>query len=131
MTPSDMDHVKDQLSEFLDKALDPGRMRKIEEHLRACSQCREEWEDLRSVSAMVAGMPRRHLPLGFLARLDTRRRLERPLSFSLPLKTAAFALSSLFMMFVVYEKIDVIFPVSQRRQNETRPRLDRPDLEQP
>lgn len=126
-----MDHVKEELPEYLDGELAAGHARRVESHLQRCSGCRAELEELRSLNRMVADMPRRPLPRGFLARLEARRRQPQTLPFATPLTAAAFALSSLLMIFVIHEKFDAIFPVTSGGSQTETARLDRAELEQP
>lgn len=132
-----MEHVKELLSGFLDQALPGPEKRRVESHLAGCAECREELSELRSVSSLVSGLPRRPLPAGFLQRLERRRNPRReipspwPFALPFPARAAAFALSSLLVMFVLREKIQVLFPVSPTAMisgsdDEERLRLERP-----
>ncbi|MBI5625122.1 MAG: zf-HC2 domain-containing protein [Elusimicrobia bacterium] len=105
------DHVRDHLSAYADRELSPELTKLVEKHLAACSECRASLSDLRSLSKMLAGMPKRGLPEGFLARLKARRAREagteiRGLPFfawTPPVRAAAMALSAFMVMFVAYE----------------------------
>lgn len=132
-----MEHVKELLSGFLDQALPGVEQRRVEAHLAACGECREELSELRAVSSLVSSLPRRPLPRGFLQRLQNRRAARRispdpwPFSWPLPARAAAFALSGLLVMFVLYDKIQLLFPVSPTAMlagsaDEARLRLERP-----
>lgn len=130
-----MEHVNELLSGFLDQALPGPEKRRVESHLAGCAGCREELSLLRSVSSLVSGLPRRPLPAGFLQRLERRRNPRRdipspwPFTLPFPARAAAFGLSSLLVMFVLRDKIQVLFPVSPTAmisdsQDEERLRLE-------
>ncbi|MBI3553780.1 MAG: zf-HC2 domain-containing protein [Elusimicrobia bacterium] len=100
------------MTEFLDRELAAPERSQAEAHLSACSGCRSEYEELHGISKMVAGVGRKPLPVGFMQRLERRRQAgESPAPsrnfFLLPPgipRYAAFALSSLIVMFVVMDK---------------------------
>ncbi|MBI5242827.1 MAG: zf-HC2 domain-containing protein [Elusimicrobia bacterium] len=107
-----MEHAKERLSEYLDGALADADRKAVDEHLAACADCRAELESLRSVSRLVAGLPKQPLPAGVMERLKRRREAggaSRPLwlPFSLPHRwqaAAAFASAGVAVMFVAYRE---------------------------
>ena len=68
------EHVTALLSAFLDEALAPAERGRVEAHLPGCRACRDELDELRRVSKLVASLPKRELPPGFLTRLKARQR---------------------------------------------------------
>lgn len=48
----------------------------LDEHLAGCAECRRELDALKAVSKMVKDLPQAELPVGFMARLERRRRAE-------------------------------------------------------
>ncbi|MFA6317380.1 MAG: zf-HC2 domain-containing protein [Elusimicrobiota bacterium] len=107
----DTSHVHDLLSAFADGELAAGQARAVAEHLSGCPECRERLSELRSLSKMLADLPKRELPAGFIARLKARQaRQAAPsegrfpfFSWNQPVRAAAMALSALVVMFVAYE----------------------------
>ncbi|HVE14942.1 MAG TPA: zf-HC2 domain-containing protein [Elusimicrobiota bacterium] len=102
-------HIKELISAYLDKALPEAERARVEAHAAACAECRAELEDTRRVSAMVAGLPKRELPVGFMERLQRRRAAEEsPASavswFPAPARMAAFAAAGLVAGLIVYQK---------------------------
>ncbi len=93
----------------MDDQLSPKESKKVQSHLYVCSACRRELEELRAVSKLVAGLPEKPLPAGFLARLERKRRVIRdskPKSFWIlpyPVRVAAFAMSSVIVFLVVQD----------------------------
>lgn len=112
-----MMHVTTELSAYIDEALAEEDRRRVQEHLSVCSSCKAELEELRSVSRLIAGLPREPLPIGFFERLERRRRVDadadgRLLPLPFPARAVAFALSSLLLAFVVYDRARRAFPVA-------------------
>lgn len=107
-------HVIDSLSEFLDDALAAPARRAVEEHLSACASCRGELEDLRAASNLLKDLPLAELPVGFMQRLERRRNEGSDPSrgaawgqtpfLPMPARMAAFAMSSVIVGLVVYDK---------------------------
>lgn len=60
------------MSLALDQSLTPGEARCLEEHLRQCSTCREEWEAMQRVSRLLAEAPLMGPPPRFAARVMQR-----------------------------------------------------------
>ena len=104
-----MEHVKEKLSEFLDRELPEAEVRLVEAHLAACAGCREALEELKAVSRLVGGLPKEPLPEGFMSRLERRRRRESEKKtprhiLPMPARALAYALSCCVVLFVTYEK---------------------------
>jgi hypothetical protein len=107
----DCRNFKEKLSEFLDRQLAGPDAALAETHMAQCRGCRNEFDELKGLSSMVSGLGHRALPVGFMQRLERRRRnggQNAPAKSWLFLppqaRMAAFALSSLVVMFVVYDK---------------------------
>lgn len=104
------EHVKDLLSGYLDEALSGEERGRVDAHLAACKGCREELDGLRGISKMLASLPKKDLPPGFLTRLNARRRAAEskgaPLAW-LPIspKAAAFAAAALVAMVVCMNEV--------------------------
>ena len=73
------DEVRKKLSPHLDKELDQGQMKRIEDHLKECSICLKEFELLKKTDAWLKAFPREDLSKEFHEKLA--RELE---AFSLP-----------------------------------------------
>lgn len=52
-----MEHVRDELSAYLDGALVPARRADVEVHLRTCDLCRASLAELRSTARLIAALP--------------------------------------------------------------------------
>lgn len=52
-----MEHVRDELSAYLDGALAPARRTDVEVHLRTCDLCRASLAELRSTARLIAALP--------------------------------------------------------------------------
>jgi anti-sigma factor RsiW len=50
--------VRGRLSEWLDGELEPEAARAVSSHLRQCAECARRADELRSVSALLTGLPR-------------------------------------------------------------------------
>lgn len=71
-------HPREDLTAFLDGALDAGRAAEVREHLASCPSCREEEARLRGAVATLAALPPAPaLPPFFTAGLEARLREER------------------------------------------------------
>ncbi len=74
--------VLSRISAFIDNELDPALYRQVAEHVRDCGGCRKELEALRSVDAMVEGLPRYDMDPAFAGQvasmvLGMRETMER------------------------------------------------------
>ena len=127
-----MEHVKEKLSEFLDRELPEDESRLVQDHLSACAGCRAALEELKAVSRLVADLPREPLPSGFLARLERRRSRETSRRlFPAPARALAFALSCAVVMLVVYQRFQPrLAPLSgaARVSEASRQRLEQRQL---
>lgn len=52
-----MEHVRSDLSAYLDGALAPARRSEVDAHLRACAACQGSLAELRSAARLIAAMP--------------------------------------------------------------------------
>lgn len=62
-------HVKDELSAYLDKELSAEEMLAVEEHLKNCAECREEYAALHNTVQMLSSMEEVIPPAGFRHKL--------------------------------------------------------------
>jgi len=53
-----MNHVLEQLNEYLDGTLDPDEEQLVEEHIQGCDRCHEELESIRSLRQKTTQLPR-------------------------------------------------------------------------
>lgn len=67
-------NINDMLSAYVDGALEPSELSKVEEHLERCQHCRREYEDLKAVLDLVQSLPEVHPEADF--RKQLRQRLE-------------------------------------------------------
>lgn len=111
------EHIKPLLQEFVDGELSPPEMQRVEKHVADCAGCRGELDDLKSISNAVASLGKKPLPVGFMQRLE-RRRKEAPAAeparvlLSPTARLAAFAMSGAIVMLVAYDKIGSRFEAS-------------------
>ena len=61
--------VRKKLSPYLDKELDQGQMKRIEDHLKGCSICLKEFELYRETDAFLKCIPSEDLSKGFYEKL--------------------------------------------------------------
>ncbi len=89
---------------YLEGDLSSEEKARVENHLNACSKCRQALEERRLLSEAWTGLPPLELPADFtervLARLDRSRRRRRPLRLVL-LATAALSTASLALLFII------------------------------
>ncbi len=52
-----MEHVRDDLSAYLDSALAPARRSEVDAHLGTCQPCRDVLAELRSTARLIAALP--------------------------------------------------------------------------
>ena len=52
-----MEHVRDDLSAYLDSALAPARRSEVDAHLGTCPPCRKVLAELRSTARLIAALP--------------------------------------------------------------------------
>lgn len=107
------EHIKPLLQEYVDKELSPPEMERVSLHVAECRGCRTELEDLQSICRAVGSLSKKPLPVGFMQRLE-RRRKEAPAPSRVgifPLKATAFAFSAAVVLLVARQKMDDMFPV--------------------
>ena len=68
--------VRGRLSEWLDGELHPAEARAVSSHLRACAGCAQRAEELRDLSALLAGLPRLEAGEPVAARVLDRLEME-------------------------------------------------------
>ena len=61
--------VRDQLSEYVDRALSEPDRARVEEHLRSCRPCRTHERTMRAMVRAISDLPREQAPA------DAKRRL--------------------------------------------------------
>lgn len=76
-------HVWEHISEYLDKQLDTGLLRDIENHLENCEICSAILDSTRNILVLTADNRTYELPLGYSERLH--QRLEKILREEEPL----------------------------------------------
>lgn len=79
---------RDQLSAYIDGALDPAAARRLEAHLGECEGCRAELEQLRSTVAALRELPEAEAPRSF-ALSPERAAVRRPAVPAAPLAFGA------------------------------------------
>jgi len=80
--------LRDQLSAYIDGALDPAAARRLEAHLGECEGCRAELEQLRSTVAALRELPEAQVPRSF-ALSPERAAVPRPVVPAAPLAFGA------------------------------------------
>ncbi len=100
-----MEHVKPELSAFLDGELTQNETRRVESHLQDCADCKAELEELKSLTGKLKNLPEAPLPAGFEHRLKLKRSAPAQASFIIPLglRPAAFAATGLLVAFIGYK----------------------------
>jgi hypothetical protein len=68
--------VRGRLSEWLDGELEPATAGAVSSHLRACPECAQKANELRAVSALLAGLPRLEAGGSVAARVLDRLEME-------------------------------------------------------
>ena len=130
-----MNHVSEQLSDYLDDELTPPERRAVESHLAECPACAHTLDELRRVvdraRAIVPQAPERDLWEGIAGRLDEGRRAPLPfsamrarrVSFTLPQLAAAAvlvaALSGALVFFAGHRPASVAAPNAATARAET------------
>jgi hypothetical protein len=64
--------VKERLSAYLDHELDDAAANRLTHHMTHCAGCREQFDDLQRVDALIKGLPELDLGAGFAARVLAR-----------------------------------------------------------
>lgn len=103
--------AREQLSDLLDEALDPGFRASIEAHLGECAECRRELERLRATVGLLSRVEPARAPVGFVDGVIQRAYpvpwyqrvgawLFLPLSIKLPTEAAAVAVIAVLVVFL-------------------------------
>ncbi|TPW20045.1 MAG: hypothetical protein FD126_2083, partial [Elusimicrobia bacterium] len=102
---------KELLSAHADGFIAASEKAVLTEHLSACESCRKELAGLKAVSKLVADLPSAELPVGFMARLERRRREGEaaPAAFSLPSaspwRLAGFAATGILVGLIFFREV--------------------------
>lgn len=86
--------VLDKISAYMDNELEPAASRTIASHLETCAACREEFDSLSAMDALVRDLPRYEVPASF-ARETVRKmqRMHAPAQRTLAQRAAALLLN--------------------------------------
>lgn len=127
------EHIKPLLADYLDGELSPPEMERVSTHCAGCGDCRRELDELKSVSQAVCSLPRKALPVGFMQRLERRRRqpdAEPRQAFILPrpARAAAFALSAGLVLMTAYDRLGSRFGAKDATLASPDLTLDEPPL---
>ncbi len=99
-----MEHVRDDLSAYLDGALLPTRQSDVDAHLRTCEPCRSSLAELRTTARLIAALP---------AALPSRRlvpALAPKMSWLRPLRSfSAVATGAFVLLFMASATLDTGF----------------------
>lgn len=104
---------KPLLGDYLDRELSPAEKGRVESHLGECAGCRAELDELKSLSNVIGGLPRAALPVGFMDRLERRRkgigRVPAAASWRLPVgaRAVGVAFAGILAAFVVYDRVSL------------------------
>lgn len=102
---------KELLSAHADASVPTAERAGLEEHLSSCAECRKELAELKAVSKLVAELPQAELPVGFMARLERRRREGEaaPAAFTLPghspWRLAGFAATGVLVGLIFFREV--------------------------
>lgn len=102
---------KELLSAHADGFVPASEKKGLEDHLSACEACRKELAGFKAVSKLVADLPQAELPVGFMARLERRRREAEaaPAAFALPSASpwryAGFAATGLLVGLIFFNEV--------------------------
>lgn len=123
-----IDHPREALPALIDGELDGRRRSQVEDHLSSCAECSAELSRLRALSGIMRALPQNSLPPGFMQRLQRRRSAAdgpaRRALLPAPARLVAFALSSLIVSLVVYDKVRLNYPVTGGTPTFTADRSD-------
>lgn len=106
---SECPHIKQFLSEYIDGVLDAAKMTLVEEHIRACNDCRMEYELLRSIIGKLNAIGEVKAPDNILEKIHDRikddsilNRIREIVSFKRigipPLEWAAIATTAVLIL---------------------------------
>lgn len=102
---------KELLSAHADASVPTSERAGLEEHLASCADCRKELAELKAVSKLVADLPQAELPVGFMARLERRRREGEaaPAAFTFPghspWRLAGFAATGILVGLIFFREV--------------------------
>jgi hypothetical protein len=109
--------TRELFSAWVDGEATPAERARVEEHLRACGDCRRELDRVRRTLALLRAVEPARAPAGFADRVLARARpaprprlLERvflPLGAKLPLHAAALAMVGVLVAYVVRQTPDL------------------------
>ena len=109
--------TRELFSAWVDGEATPAERARVEEHLRACADCRRELDRFRRTLALLRAVEPARAPAGFAGRVLARARpaprprlLERvflPLGAKLPLHAAALAMVGVLVAYVVRQSPDL------------------------
>jgi hypothetical protein len=99
--------TEDELSGFLDGVLTPGRRAEVSRHLAGCEACSRGLEELRSVKALLAGLPQAAPSRSFTLGPEHAREVARPAAGRSPL---AFAPAVALTLFVALIGVEMALP---------------------
>jgi hypothetical protein len=127
--------AKELLSEYMDGLLDGARRALIEEHLNACSGCRDELSSLKTLVKELGSLDTVPVPENFLKQiheqLERSSRLSRilhtlfvPFRIKVPLQFAGAAVVALLLSFVFLLETPVVYHTA-KTQDEQGERPDR------
>jgi len=88
-------NLPDQLQAYLDQALDPLTRKRVEEHLEACSTCREELTRFENLVSRLGTLPEVSSPIdfspGILSQLRVNKKPSQGLTWTLLIEAVAAA----------------------------------------
>ncbi len=88
----DCERIKSELSAYIDRELNKKVMNRVEEHLKTCSICREEYHTLLNVKKMIKGIKRvevdSYLPLKIIDRVTEIKPLPEMVWFPVTIRVA-------------------------------------------
>ena len=113
-----MEHVRDDLSAYLDGALSPGRRTAIDAHLAACEACRSALGELRSAARLIAALPPAVPTRRLVPRLAPRSNWLRPLR-----SLSAVAAGMFVLLFMASATLDTGFRMGGGDAKATSGRL--------
>lgn len=109
------EEVQEQLSEYLEKLLEPGQSKSVDGHLTSCPRCTGELAALAECRRLVGGLPLVEPPFGFTSRVMAHvrdsaerpswwQRLFFPLQSKLPLQATAVLLVGVMSVYLLQKE---------------------------
>lgn len=109
--------IGEKLSLMLDGALDEVGLQQVDDHLRQCPSCRQEFESLQQYRQMMARMPQLKAPADFLtgvkAGVDAHKAASWPVFFKQSFARSRKALTvgvSLLLCVIIFKGISTLTP---------------------